>query len=111
MAKDDFFPVAYRILSYLYACMKAGETPRVDEISAERLGINERYRADIIKNLYRKGYIEGVREIHIPGSTDPRYDLSRPEITMDGIEFLQSNTGMARAKEALKELKAMVPMI
>ena len=27
MAKDDYFVLAYRILSYLYACFKAGERP------------------------------------------------------------------------------------
>lgn len=111
MAKDDFFVIAYRIMAYLYACMKAGEAPRTDELSAERLGINERYHADIITSLYQKGYIDGVREIHLPGSIKPVYDISRPRVTMDGIEWLQNNTTMAKAKEALKEIKATVPMI
>ena len=30
---------------------------------------------------------------------------------MSGIEFLQENSAMEKAKQALKDLKAMVPMI
>ena len=27
MAKDDYFVMAYKLLSYLYACLKAGKDP------------------------------------------------------------------------------------
>lgn len=27
VAKDDYFVLAYRLLSYLYGCLKAGEKP------------------------------------------------------------------------------------
>ncbi len=111
MAKDDFFIIAYKILSYLYACMKAGEDPHLDELGAESLGINEGYRAKAITMLYENGYIKGVREVHTPWMTDTLYDFSSPEITMSGIEFLQENSAMEKAKQALKDLKAMVPMI
>ena len=30
MAKNDYFVVAYRILTYLYECFKAGEKPDID---------------------------------------------------------------------------------
>jgi hypothetical protein len=36
-------------------------------------------------------------------------DASEPEITMDGIEFMQENSAIARAKAFLKELKEIVP--
>ena len=66
MAKDDFFVIAYKILSYLYACMKAGEDPKTEELSSERLKIPERYYYSVITALYEDGYINGVREIHTP---------------------------------------------
>lgn len=47
MAKDDFFVIAYRILAYLYSCMKAGEIPDVAKISYEKLKIPEKYWQDI----------------------------------------------------------------
>lgn len=109
MAKDDFFVIAYRILLYLYECMKAGEDPHIDEISAERLKIPERYYYSIIRILYKNGYIDGVKEIHTPWTRETYYDFGHPEITMGGIEFIHNNSSMAKAKEALKEFKAMVP--
>ena len=109
MAKDDFFVIAYKMLSYLYACMKAGEDPDTSMISHERYGIPKRYWMSIITNLYNKGYITGVREIHLPGRTGELYEVDTPEITMDGIEFLQNNSSMAKAKNVLKELKEIIP--
>ena len=45
MAKNDYHVIVYRILLYLYACLKGGEdvdTKRLDEI-ALAAGANERY--------------------------------------------------------------------
>lgn len=111
MAKDDFFVIAYKFMAYLYACMKAGEEPQYEEISPERFCISEKYWYDIITNLYNKGYIDGVKEIHTPWSKQIIYRTVNPVITMDGIAFLEENSTMAKAKDVLKELKAMVPMI
>ena len=110
MAKDDFFVIAYRILAYLYACMKSGVLPDEDEISFEKLGIHERYWVSIIDNLYKKGYIDGVQYVTVLGS-DRQIALRDPEITMDGIEFLQNNSTLANAKKFLKELKEIIPGI
>ena len=98
MARDDFFVIAYRILAYLYGCMKAGEKPDPAMISAERLGVPAGYRSSVLKNLLRKG----------PGF-GTLIDPVEPEITMDGVEFMQENSAIARAKAALKELKEIVP--
>ena len=102
------FVIAYKVLAYLYECMKAGEKPDPDMLSCERLGIPAGYRNSILKNLYRKGYVDGLEEIEIPGA-GTLVDASEPEITMDGIEFMQENSAIARAKAFLKELKEIVP--
>ncbi len=109
MAKDDFFVIAYKILAYLYACLKAGEDPDLEEISCSRLKIPEKYWYSIIRMLYREGYIDGVKEIKAPGSSETFYSFGCPEITIKGIEYLQDNSMMKKARDALKELKAMVP--
>lgn len=111
MAKDDFFVISYKIMAYLYACMKAGEEPQYEEISPERFNIPEKYWYDIITNLYNKGYIDGVKEIHAPWSKQTIYRTVNPVITMDGIAYLEDDSTMVKAKEALKEFKAMAPMI
>ena len=107
MAKDDFFVIAYRIMAYLYACMKAGEEPDGNHISHEWLGIPKSYWNSIMGNLCDKGFIKGIGEYSVPGKDI--YELKRPEITMDGIEYLQNNSTIVKAKAALKELKEMVP--
>jgi hypothetical protein len=109
MAKNDFFVIAYKILAYLYKCMQEGETPDIQFISAESLEINKKYWCSIVTELYKNGYIEGVREINLPGAIRPKYVLDMPEITMKGIEYLQENSMMEKAKRAIKELKDIIP--
>ena len=60
MAKDDYFVLAYRILSYLYACFKAGERPDMDCISADVLHIPVGYWFNIMRSLTEEGYIVGL---------------------------------------------------
>lgn len=55
MAKDDYFVLAYRILSYLYACFKAGERPDMDCISADVLHIPVGYWFNIMRSLTEEG--------------------------------------------------------
>lgn len=108
MAKNDFFVLTYRILSYLYECMKKGEVPDPDTISYEKLNIPERYWVSIIDNLYKKGYIEGVFDASTLVSGKALF-LRDPAITMDGIEYLENNSTLEKAKSFLKELKEIVP--
>lgn len=108
MAKDDFFVIAYRILAYLYACMKAGEIPDDDMISPEKLKIPQRYWNSIVGNLWKAGYIEGVTPFS-PLGGETAYVPKGMAITMLGIEYLQSNSTMEKAKVFLKELKEIIP--
>lgn len=41
MAKDDYHVLAYRILVYLYRCLKDGACPDLECIGYEKLEINE----------------------------------------------------------------------
>lgn len=108
MVKDDFFVLAYRILTYLYACMKSGELPDEDVISPERLGISQRYWNSIVGNLWKAGYIEGIRPFS-PIGGETVYVPVDMAITMTGIEYLQSNSTMEKAKTFLKDLKEIIP--
>ena len=88
--------IAYRIMAYLYACMKAGEEPDGNQISHERLGIPKSYRDSIMENLCSKGFVKGIWEYSILGK-DVCVSGS-PETTMDGIEYLQNSPTIAKAK-------------
>lgn len=58
MASDDFEVVAFKILSYLYRCMKNGK--KVDIAALRQLvGCNEAYFGAVARSLQSKGYVEG----------------------------------------------------
>ena len=112
MAKNDFHVVAYRILQYLYECMKAGQDPEVDKITAENYEINDRYFNTIIKELYENGYIDNVSEVNVVGCLYTQYKISQSiSITLKGIEYLTDNTFIEKAKRFFKATKEMVPFI
>ena len=115
MAKDDYHAVVYQILSYLYIQLKAGKTADVEKLSCSGLfGINERYRLYIFENLYKEGYITGVRERkpYINESPEGKYiDLTYCEITPKGIEYLSDNSFMKKAMEFFKDVKNIIPLV
>lgn len=59
MARDDYFIIAYRILAYLYVCLKEGVQPDISYISADSpaIGINESYWEYITINKNTKNNI------------------------------------------------------
>ena len=77
------YVVMYRIISYLYDCMKRGVDPMECEYSADALGISQRYWADIMKELRDHGFVSGVL---IMGGMrhDIQVRLDRPTVTMEG---------------------------
>ena len=110
MAKDDYFVIMCRILSYLYAIMKEGSDFNSEVISYERLGIPERYWAQVIENMLDKGYITGASVLPVLGN-DKIVKWHDPMITQYGVQFLQENSLMSKAKDMLKTLKEIVPGI
>lgn len=110
MAKDDYFVIAYRIMAYLYACLKAGEQPNFNIIRADALDISKNYWEYIIRHLYEDGYVEGISLIHTVGRSAAGIKLNADfMITPKGIDFLLSNSAMSRAKDFLKTLKETIP--
>lgn len=110
MAKDDYFVIVYRILDYLYGTLKAGKPVNVELISAvnKRFVINQPYWEYIIRTIYADGYLAGITvyqaddETHITG-------LEGIQITPKGIEYLLANSMMTKVKQALKDVKEIVP--
>ena len=112
MSKDDFHVIAYRILQYLYECMKAGQDPDANKITAANYEINDRYFNVIIKELYNNGYIDNVYEVNTIGSLYTRYTIkSDITITLKGIEYLTDNTFIEKAKRFFKATKEIVQFI
>ena len=108
MAKDDYFVVVYRILAYLYACVKAGVKPDRKEISPAALEIEPGYWLYIMRYMQSDGYIHGFYSGGLLGAT-PAVKVDDVEITPKGITFHQENSSMAKAKEFLKTVKEIIP--
>lgn len=103
MKKDDYFVIAYKVLANLYESLKAGESVDAKTISSEALGINEKYWSWIMRAMRDSGRMTGVEDV-IGGAM-----IADPEITEEGIVFLQENSCMAKARRFLTEIKAAVP--
>lgn len=112
MAKDDYYVIAYRILAYLYACLKAGEEADISYIAAQSdaINISQNYWEYIIRHLYEDGYIEGITLLPVTGRETKAVRVNQNVmITPRGIDFFQNNSAMSKAKEFLKTLKETIP--
>lgn len=111
MARDDYHVVVFRILTYLYACLKAGEAVSMQYLCAEEFDCVQSYWDYIIQHLYEDGYIEGVEIVLILSKKRTCRITQDIMITPKGIEYLQDNSIMAKTREFLKTLKETIPGI
>ena len=105
MAKDDMELIMYKILKYLYVCMKRDIEPKLEDFSwnSKLFQIPQNYWCKIIVTLVRKGYITGF-DIVDRTKDAPQIQTNRPfEITFEGVQFLEENSRMQKAKEYYAE--------
>lgn len=110
MAKNDYFVVAYRILTYLYECFKAGAQPDSDVYGPDALKINNGYWVNVMESLFNEGYISGVFFSEPIGGIKSAKIIDI-KITEKGITFLHENSLIARAKRALKTVTETISSI
>lgn len=111
MARDDMHVVMYKILAYLYDCMKKGIEPRQSAIAhdSDILDIPERYWKQIMMQLVDRNLVAGIaikrfdNEAHVM--------ILSPYVTLEGVQFMQENSMMAKAQRFLKSSKEALPFI
>ena len=111
MARDDYFVFVYKILIYLYDCLKCGKEIDFEYLQplTKDFPIEKVYFNYIIENVYKSGYIEGVMLVPIPGLAQSGIKYTKSiRITPKGIEYLLDNSMMSRAKDFLKSIKETV---
>lgn len=99
MAHDDFDVIAYKLLAYVYGCMKEGRSVDLDK-AWELCGCPpEGYWKAILASPQTDGYI---------AMRDPRYDIlgnvmtpGSCAITMSGAMYVRDNSAMAKARTFL----------
>lgn len=106
MAKDDYDVIVYRVLVYLYACMKR-EIIYQDatfQASVRKNVDSDEYFTDALRMMQTEGLIEGLAFVKAWGNDTIM--LSRfqdAKITAQGIRYLMENTRMKQIGAKLKE--------
>lgn len=106
MAKDDYFVLVYRILQHLYKCLKLSQKADLDYLKplTKDFPIEEGYFNYIFRKLVEEGYIEDVVIIPIDGAEPLIKILESIKITPKGIEYLQENSKMEKAKKFISSV-------
>ena len=106
MAKDDYFVIVYKLLKHLYECLKKGKPPDMNILDPAFFSIGTAYWKYIIGSLCEGGYITGV------AMTDGGVIGIRPNvnITSKGIQYLEENSIFKKVKEAVKDIRDIMPM-
>ena len=109
MVQDDYFVIVYKLLKYLYDCLKKDVRPSSEVLNAEFFGIADNYWEYIIRNLYQEGYVEGVTVTRIHGKPD--YPSTQPHfnITPKGIQYIQENSAFEKIRGYVKDIAAIIP--
>ena len=106
MAKDDYDVIVYRVLVYLYGCLK-GKTVYEEKTfrAAVMKGVtSEEYIVRVLNMMQEEGLIRGLAiarawgNVYILAS-----DMSEAEITPDGIRYLKENSTMKKVGDTLRE--------
>ena len=97
------FKQIYRILSILHKAMDLEEWDS-KLLSPEALGISLPMWSRLMAMLLKEGYITGGEAWKSFDVSYPKVKLTRPEITLKGLEYLEENGLMKKAEEMLKEV-------
>lgn len=95
MAHDDFDVIQFKVLAYLYQCIKDGVEPSPEQAQAFAK-VNPVYWSAVLGDLRDHGYVKADRLAFVDGE---RYSNIR--ITSEGVEFLRESPKMRRAREFL----------
>ena len=112
MAHDDMHVIIYKVLSYLYSCLKKGERPDRHMLSSAGAlfgGVPEAYWTAIWMEMSDRGLVKGVGRM--PYDNIMSVIVENPRITLDGVEFLQENSMMRKARDLLRDAKSVLPFL
>lgn len=106
MAKNDYDVILYKILVYLYACMKRKVIFDRDVLYGHvcKGAGNENYLVDIFRMAQEEGHTEGLVFTKAWGSDYMLVnDVDNMKITPSGIRYLKENDRMKRIGDKLRE--------
>ena len=102
MSNNDMHVLIYKILKYLYECLKKGIHVDLAEFirDCNLENVSEQYWQSVIEELDQHGYIKGVI---IKSTKTQKIVLLKDNfgITLEGVEYLQENSMMSKVKDFL----------
>lgn len=90
------FRIIYKILRILQKAMDLEEFDS-EELSAGALGLTVPKWSRLMAMLLKEGYISGGQTWNTMDCGYPKIALTRPELTMKGLEYLEENGLMKKA--------------
>ena len=104
MSKDDMRVVIYKILRYLYECNKKAVQPCMEDIChhCKLFSIPESYWNQIMTELIEAGYVKGFAILKTKDGEKIQM-VGNATITLHGVDYLEENGSMQKAKEHLGE--------
>lgn len=111
MAKDDYDVLVYKILTYLYACLK-GKTVFDCVVFRKAVAgdeVSEEYLQQILRMMQGEGLIEGLAFTHAWGADwILTSDISCASIKPEGIHYLTDNSKSKKIKQFILDSAGMV---
>ncbi len=115
MAKDDYDVVIFKVLTYLYGCMKRKYSFELCSFNAviSKQNVNDEYLSDVLYMAVEDGYIEGILFTKVWGGNKIiTSEMSDMKITSSGIRYLNENTKMKDVKDyLLKETPDLIRLV
>lgn len=109
MAKDDYFVMAYKLLKYLYDCLKKGKKPETEKIkhNTKHFPVGEEYFNYLLETLTRDGYLRNVIVIDMDDGALVNFGEDI-QITPKGIEYLEENSLMKKIANGVKDIGGLL---
>lgn len=95
MSRDDFEVIIFKVLTYLYSCLKAGTSANVDK-AREVAGCNDAYWRAVVEDMLADGLIAVTA---LDGWHGKAYLEMR--ITSKGASYLKENSRMGAVRRFL----------
>lgn len=110
MSNNNYFTVAYKILSYLKYCYEHGIAPDPDFLNADTFNISKVQFLNTLKMLTDDGSIAGLK-FHATTTGLVVVGMQSIHVTSKGLEYLAENTMMKKAYRVFKEVKDWAPFL
>ena len=109
MSQDDYFVVVYKVLAYLYDCLKSDKEPDENAIRSIA-GVSDNYFTTIVEDMVSHDLAKGLAPYRFEGGISG-VTFGNPRITMEGVQYLQENSMMKKVAKFLKDVKGSLPFL